>query len=179
MKLLSHVAGRDGILASPDYVQKIQDFTDFTTVRDVQAFLVLASFYRTFIRNFAQRSSAMRGSIEVCKEAVREKLGAAWSSECEAERLDLIAALTSSSEGPLVPTEFSKRFRIAVDAGMRPGGVGVVREQVQTDGALTKVQMRWATSQIEEAYAIVFGLRTFRWALNPEFPHTLSATIER
>jgi hypothetical protein len=182
MKLLGHVVGREGISASPDYVQKIKDFTDFTTVRDVQAFLGLASFYRTFIRNFAQRSSAMRGSIEVCKEAGREKLGAAWSPECEAERLDLIAALTSSNEGPLVPPDFSKPFRIAVDAGMLPGGVGVVLEQVQPNGsvrpvgfaskALTKVQMRWATSQIE-AYAIVFGLRTFRWALNPAFPHTI------
>jgi hypothetical protein len=124
----------------------------------------------------------MRGSIEVCKEAGREKLGAAWSPECEAERLDLIAALTSSNEGPLVPPDFSKPFRIAVDAGMLPGGVGVVLEQVQPNGsvrpvgfaskALTKVQMRWATSQIE-AYAIVFGLRTFRWALNPAFPHTI------
>ncbi len=32
--------------------------------------------------------------------------------------------------------------------------------------------MRWATSQIE-AYAIVFGLRTFRWAFNPAFPRTI------
>ena len=65
---------------------------------------------------------------------------------------------------------------------MLPGGVGVCLEQVQADGrirpigyasrTLTRTQLRWDTSRLE-AWALVFGLRTFRWALNPDQPHVL------
>ena len=63
---------------------------------------------------------------------------------------------------------------------MIPDGVGVTLEQVQPDAtirpvgyasrALTKAQCNWDASRLE-AYALVFGLRTFRWALSPAFTH--------
>ena len=52
IKLLGHLVSRDGISASPDYVQKVSDFQTFRRVKDVQSFLGLAGYYRSYIRNY-------------------------------------------------------------------------------------------------------------------------------
>ena len=176
IKLLGHVVSRDGISASPDYVQKVSDFQTFRRVKDVQSFLGLAGYYRSYIRNYAARSAPMRACIERCKEDNRQQLGDHWNEACEAARLDLITCLKSAVDGPLAYPNFAVPFRIAVDGCQDPGGVGVTLEQVQPDGkirpvgyasrALTRTQMKWDVSRIE-GWALIFGMRTFRWALNP------------
>ena len=118
-----------------------------------------------------QRTFAMRTSIDNIKTARRSDLLGAWDDACEREWLDIVAALQSAVDGPLAYPDFTRPFRIAVDAAMLPGGVGVCLEQVQADGrirpigyasrALTRTQLRWDTSR-PEAWALVFGLRTFR-----------------
>jgi hypothetical protein len=181
-KLLGHVVSRDGISASPDYEQKVSDFQTFRRVKDVQSFLGLAGYYRSYIRNYAARSAPMRACIERCKEDNRQQLGDHWNEACEAARLDLVTCLKSAVDGPLAYPNFAVPFRIAVDGCQDPGGVGVTLEQVQPDGkirpvgyasrALTRTQMKWDVSRIE-GWALIFGMRTFRWALNPNVPHVL------
>ena len=124
----------------------------------------------------------MRACVERCKAANRQLLNEDWNAACEASRLDLVRCLQSAVDGPLAYPNFAVPFRIAVDGCQDPGGVGVTLEQVQPDGkirvvgyasrALTRTQMKWDVSRIE-AWALIFGLRTFRWALNPNVPHVL------
>ena len=181
VKLLGHTVSREGISATPDYVKKVADFTNFTTIKDVQAaYLGLSIFYRGYIRNFSQRTCNMRNSIEVAKLAKRTTLEDAWTPACEAERLDICTALQSAVDGPLAYPNYDRAFRIAVDGCMTPGGLEVTLEQEQADGsirpvgsasrALTKQECKWDASRLEAA-ALIFGLRTFRWALSAKFKH--------
>lgn len=49
LKYMGHTVNFDGIATDPDKVQSIRDFPTPTTVRKLQSFLVLASWYRRFI----------------------------------------------------------------------------------------------------------------------------------
>ena len=183
VKLLGHIVGRMGVSPTPDYVMKVADFTNFRTVKDVQAWLGLSGFYRGYLRNYAQRTVAMRRCLEVCRlDKNRTVLGDAWNAACEAERLDICMSLQCSKCGPLAHPQFDREFIFTCDGCMCPGGVGGCLEQRQDDGtirpvgfasrALTATQLKWDVSRIE-AWCIVFMLRFFYWAINPKFKHII------
>ena len=99
---------REGISASPDYVQKVSDFQTFRRVKDVQSFLGLSGYYRAYIRNYAVRSAPMRVCIERCKADNRQLLNEDWNAACEAARLDLVRCLQSAVDGPLAYPNFAQ-----------------------------------------------------------------------
>ena len=89
----------------------MEDFTNFTTIKDVQAYLGLSGFYRGYIRGYSQRTYNMRNCIEVAKLAKRTDLGDAWTPACEAERLDICKALQSAVDGTRIsPARFGLRW---------------------------------------------------------------------
>ena len=49
---------------APEYILKVADFRNFTTVKDVQAWLGLSGFYRGYLKNYAQRTVAVRRCLE-------------------------------------------------------------------------------------------------------------------
>ena len=53
VELLGHVVSAEGVKVVESKVAAIKDWPTPTCIRDVQAFLGLANFYRCFVRNFA------------------------------------------------------------------------------------------------------------------------------
>ena len=65
----------------------VQDFREFREVKDVQAFRGLAGFYRSYIKNFAQRTFAMQTSSA---HGTTRASGSGWtlSPPCRAPSMD-------------------------------------------------------------------------------------------
>jgi hypothetical protein len=53
VQYLGHVISRDGVIASPDKLKAVRDYPTPKNVKDMRAFIGLASFYRRLIPKFA------------------------------------------------------------------------------------------------------------------------------
>jgi hypothetical protein len=54
VQYLGYVLSERGISASPDKVKAVREYPTPKSVKDVRAFLGLASFYRRLVQNFAE-----------------------------------------------------------------------------------------------------------------------------
>ena len=58
---LGHVVNRDGIASSPDKISAVQEWPIPNNVHDVRSFLGTCSYYRRFIKNFAEIARPFTG----------------------------------------------------------------------------------------------------------------------
>ena len=56
LKMLGHIVDQDGIHSDPEKVEAARDFPRPKTVKDIQSFIGLCSYYRKFIPNFAEQA---------------------------------------------------------------------------------------------------------------------------
>ncbi len=93
-------------------------------VKEVSAWLGLSGFYRGYLRNYAQRTVAMRRCLEVCRmDKNRSELRDACNEACESERDDICLLLQCTMCGPLAHPIFDREFRFECDGCLAPGGV--------------------------------------------------------
>ncbi len=121
---LGHYVPREGVEVDPMKTAAVQDWSTPRTVKDVQAVLGLASYYRRYIPNFAFVATPLMGLTK--KEA---KL--MWDDDCEQAFETLKKALV---QPPILvyPTRDGP-FILSTDAS--DTGMGDVLEQEQEDEA--------------------------------------------
>ena len=160
VEFLGHIVSEDGIATDPAKVEKVANWPEPTSMKEVQQFLGLASYYRQFIKDFSMYAKPL------CK--LTEK-GAEfrWTADCQNAFLDLRRKLVSA---PILAfPNFSKPFLLDTDAS--DNGIGAVLSQVQEDGRecviayasrmLTKAERRYCVTR-KELLAVVTFVHHFR-----------------
>ena len=146
----------------PRKVEAIQNWLVPTTVKEIQAFLGLASFYRKFIRNF----SSIFAPLTDCLKKGNFK----WTISQQESFEDIKKRLASSPVLQL--PDFSSPFEVAVDACGT--GIGAVLSQQchpieYLSEKLSPTRQTWSTYE-QELYALVRALKQWEhYLLSKEF----------
>ena len=107
IKYLGLIISTDGIQMDPEKLAAIADWPAPRSVRDVQAFLGFANFYRRFIHRFAAIAAPLTN-------LTKKDVPFAWSPPCQSAFTDLKQRFLS---GPVLQRfDFDRRCRVETDA---------------------------------------------------------------
>ena len=156
---LGHRISADGISPDTEKVRAIYDFPKPTNVSELRSFIGLISYYRKFIKNFANKAAPLH---KLLKKGVKFT----WDSECESAFQEFKVVLTSY---PILRyPDFSLPFVLYTDAC--DTGIGAVLAQNGPDGertiayasrSLKPNERNYAVIE-KEALAIVWSVKYFR-----------------
>ena len=119
MKYLGHVVCKEGIKTDPDKIQCVADWPVPNEVRKLKCFLGLASYYRRFIKNFAQIAAPLHA---LSNSGTKWE----WSNSCNDAFFELKKQLMISLV--LIFPDFSLEFVLDTDAS--EDGIEAVLSQV-------------------------------------------------
>lgn len=149
----------EGVEPSKEKVKAVATWPRPTTIKDVRAFLGLASFYRRFIKNFSRIAKPLT-------DLTKDKSTGEWKDEQESAFLKLKAALVNA---PILRLpDFSKPFTVTTDASQV--ALGAVLEQDFGNGnqpiayaskKLNPTEMRYSAYE-RELLGIVWALGQWR-----------------
>ncbi|KRY25040.1 Retrovirus-related Pol polyprotein from transposon gypsy, partial [Trichinella britovi] len=87
VKYLGHVVSRDGVQPDPEKIKAVEQWPIPKCSKELQQFLALASYYRRFVKGFAQIAEPLHQLTEMGKLWN-------WTDECDKAFLHLKARLT-------------------------------------------------------------------------------------
>jgi len=159
VSFLGHVVSGHGIECDPDKVASIATWPMPSNIAEVHTFSGLASYYRTFVCNFA---AIARPLHNLTKRGAVFK----WTPECEHAFQQLKQALTSApilvapcDEGQyILDTDASDTALGAVLQQEQGGKLHVIGYASQT---LTPAKARYCITR-RELLGVVFGLKKYR-----------------
>ena len=161
ISFLGHIVSKEGISVDPVKVQKLLDLPIPKTLRELRAFIGLASYYRRFIPGFATISAPLN---RLTKKGVSID---SWNSVCTEAFNSLKHALISAPV--LRSPDFTRQFTVYTDASEY--GIGGILAQHDDDNneyvvcyasrTMTKAERNYTVTE-KEALAVVYALRHFR-----------------
>ena len=184
VQYLGHVISAKGITPDPEKIEQLKNYKCPTTIVEIQSFLGLASYYRRFIRNFAdiahplieltkkKKDKSNKKVKKTIKMGEEENYSWKWGVEEQKAFETLRECLITP---PIVAfPDFEKEFLIFTDASNY--GIGAVLSQIQDEKevviAYSSRHLNAAErnySAIErEALAIVYGIKRYRHYLQDE-----------
>jgi hypothetical protein len=169
---LGHVISADGVAPNPDKIEAILNFKRTRTMRELQSFLGLASYYRRFIKDFTTIAHAL-----IVQAKGQPHTLITWGTE-EITAFDQLR-MCVTSEPVLAFPDFSKPFVIFTDAS--DYGLGALLSQLDENGKdrpiayasryLNKTEQKYSTIE-KEAAGLIFGIKRFKYYLQDE-PFTI------
>ena len=156
---LGHVVSGEGISTDPEKIRAVKEWPTPTTVKEVQSFLGLASYYRRFIARFSNIARPLHRLTEKGQQFV-------WSEECEAAFQVLKTRLI---EAPILAYPDPEQEYI-LDTDASNEGIGAVLSQLQggrervicyASRSLNKAERNYCTTR-KELLAVVVFLKQFR-----------------
>ena len=160
VQYLGHIVSRDGIKPDPEKVRAICDYPRPANTTELKSFNGLTSYYRKFIRNFAQIASPLNRLLEKNNEFV-------WNQDCEHAFTSLKRII--AEDITLAFPNFTRKFRVTTDASSI--AICAALSQIQDNDAerpvsfisrtLSKTERKWSTIE-REAFAMVWALEQFR-----------------
>ena len=115
VNFLGHVVSQNGVSTDPGKVEKVANWPQPTSSKEVQQFIGLASYYRRFVKGFADLARPLHWLTE--RNAVFR-----WTGECQTAFNTLRKALTSTQI--LAYPDYTKLFILDTDASNT--GIGSV-----------------------------------------------------
>ncbi|UYV66446.1 hypothetical protein LAZ67_4001706 [Cordylochernes scorpioides] len=159
MKVLGHLIDGDGIYPDPDKVEAVRNFPRPKNVSEVRSFLGLCSYYRRFIKSFADITGPLNELLKKGKQF-------SWNDRQEDSFNNLKSALTSEP----VLGHFDEAAPIYVHTDASGFGIGSVLVQLR-DGCeqpiayasrtLSKSEKNYSTTE-KECLAVVWSISKFR-----------------
>lgn len=130
VEFLGFVVSTEGTRTSPDKVKSIQDFRQPSTLFEVRSFLGLASYYRCFIKGFAQIARPITNILKgengkVSKQ--RSKSICVEFDETQKQAFDKLRNILAPEDVILHYPDFSLPFDLTTDASST--GIGAVLSQ--------------------------------------------------
>ncbi|KFD59900.1 hypothetical protein M514_27917 [Trichuris suis] len=167
VQFLGHVVGQDGIRPDPSLTEKVRNFPVPQCLAEIQSFVGLASYYRKFIRGFAEIAKPLHQLAEKRKPFQ-------WTAECAAAFNKLKEMLVS--EPILRLPDFNRPFILDTDASNI--AIGAVLSQLDDKGrehpvafasrTLTRAEQRYYVTR-KEMLAVVTFVERFRPYLQCKF----------
>ncbi|KAJ9523167.1 hypothetical protein QJQ45_024088, partial [Haematococcus lacustris] len=157
---LGHIVGGDGIAVDPAKVQVVKDWPAPRSVKDLQAFLGLANYFRRFIPNFSAIAAPLTNLTS--KEAAAKYN---WAVFAGAELAAFNALKEALCSAPVLALpDFTKAFVVCTDASLLGTG-GVLMQEgrpiAYTSKKLSPAETRYTTGE-QELLAIVRAVREWR-----------------
>ena len=140
---LGHVVSRQGIATDPAKTSKVSGWPTPTTVKEVQQFLGLASYYRRFVCNFATLAKPLYKLTERGRTFQ-------WTKECAEAFAVLKNRLTTAPI--LCYPNYKEKFILDTDASQE--GIGAVLSQRQGDKEVVIAYASRSLSKSERKYCV-------------------------
>ena len=168
---LGHVVSSEGVSPSEQKVHSVLTYPEPRNVKEVSSFLGLASYYRKFIRAFAEKAHPLT-------KLTRKSVAWEWGDK---QRNAFNCIKTCLTSKPILKyPDFSREFIIYTDASGY--GIGAVLAQMQcpphsaqtveendevevviaySSKHLNDRESKWSTTE-KEAYAIIHAIQVFK-----------------
>ena len=155
---LGHIVSRKGIATDPEKTEKVSCWPTPTSVKEIQQFLGLATYYRRFVKDFAKIAKPLYRLTEQGRQFK-------WTTECDSAFATLKNRLITT---PILSfPDYSKAFTLDTDASQE--GIGAVLSQ-EHDGqerviayasrTLSKAERKYCNTR-KELLAAVFFYQSF------------------
>lgn len=162
LKYLGYLVDKHGLRTDPEKVECIANYPVPKTIKEVRRFVGMASWYRRFVRNFAELAAPLHN---LTKKTQARKL--VWNEEANNAFQSLKSQLIQSPV--LASPDFSKKFYIQADASNK--SIGSVLIQKDEDGFdrpiayasrnLRGAELNYCVTE-KECLAVVFAVEKFR-----------------
>ena len=158
VKFLGHIVSSDGIQTEPEKISAVKNWPVPRNAKQIRSFLGLCSYYRRFVKNFAEIAKPLH-------ELYEKNTKFLWTPECQKSFESLKDSLTSSPIlGFPIP---SVQFILDTDASNQ--SVGAVLSQDQNGTERVVAYMSQAMNRHQKSYcvtrkellAVVTALRKF------------------
>ena len=165
---LGHLVSREGISTDPSKIDKVVNWPEPVSTKEVQQFLGFANYYRRFIQDFSQIAKPLHRLTE-------RNCPFKWTAECQQSFDELKAKLTTAPV--LTYPDYGKPFILDTDAS--DFGIGAVLSQKDDEGrervvafasrSLTKAERRYCVTRRELLAVVVFTQHFRPYLLGREF----------
>ena len=163
VRYLGFLITADGLKTDPSKVSVILNVEVPKNVKDVRAFLGMASYYRRFMPNFSHIA-------EPLTNLTRKRIIFKWTQECDISFNEIKKLLT---EAPVLKLpDVDKPFILQCDASGK--ALGAVLAQINADGyeqpiayasrALTETEQKYTTTE-REGLVIVWAITYFKYLI--------------
>jgi len=170
---LRHIISCKGVETDPVKTNAIEQFPVPDTERKVRQFIGLASYYRRFVKGFAQIAGPITSLLETGKQQSKRNKNRSvkhkWNSDCDTAFQTLKQKLVNS---PILGyPDFKQPFILEVDASLQ--GFGAILSQ-KIDGktvvtAYASRRMRKNERNMKNYSSMKLEFLAFHWAITKKF----------
>ena len=169
---MGHLVSEHGVSPDPDKVAAVANWEVPKTVKELQRFLVFASYYRRFIEHFSQIAKPLHDVVATLTKNHKKRdkpIGELWDDKCQGAFEELRMKLTSTDV--LGYSDYTKPFVLKTDASFK--GLGAVLSQEQ-DGRLRVIayasrSLRGSEKNMENYSSFKLELLALKWAITEKF----------
>lgn len=174
VKFLGHQISADGIGTDPSKVAAVKDWPIPSTMKALQSFLGLCSYYRRYVEGFSKIAAPLHDVINHCKntsvsDKAKRDITPLWTQDCQKSFEQLKEMLTTAPV--LGYADFTSPFVLETDASSH--GLGAILTQQQGDKkrviAYASRRLRHAEKNDKNYSSMKLELLALKWAIVEKF----------